>query len=558
MRKCLKYTLNLNVNENNRAIMKNNAIVLVLLLMAGFVGYGQSPRYGDTIDAENNMDLTYFSNFSFEEWFDSIDTVPRSRVICEPGDGGRPGYTDYIITHYIFDSLYFYFYTDRPIEITGIAVAVRYASFWDTDPSIANDRWSDTLGCKNAGLVLYDAMPGSFAFRAGVPMPPDLSVPHRYLRLPLNTRTTTPLPCTGRVGTVDRYVPVYEQYFSSPVVVEDSFYLGMNICSLNPDMSWFPQWAALLYQLLGNNYGSIERWDNLDSCERNLPHMQYRGVHTNENGEVQDVMYLRHIAGRYLIFPIIVPDTGCASVAGLTVAEADSGRARLTWNRRIGHTLWEVSYGPEGVSADAGTVVTCSDTTTVLERIESGMRYWAYVRAVCERRDSTYYSGWTGPVEIYIPVRHTVVAEANYAERGRVDGGGVYEEGEEAVLSARAWRPYIFLKWNDGDSTNPRRIVVTQDTSFTAVFTNLEGIVSVDSLGGDVWLLPNPAKDRVRVQSRIGLKRVEIYDTQGRSVLSQTAEGNAAELDISQWAAGSYVVLVHTERGSVSKRMMVE
>ena len=553
----MKYSLDLNVNVNNRAIMKNKAIVIVLLLMAGFVGYGQSPRYGDTIDAENNMDPTYFSNFSFEDWFDPNDTVPRSRLGYLPSDGARPGYCDYITFAYGFDSLYFYFYTDRPLEIAGIAVAVRYASYWDSLP-IIHSRWSDTLGCKNAGLVLCDAMPDSFAFRAGVPMPPDLSVPHRYLRLPLNVHNTTPVPCTGRIGTVDCYFPVYEQYFSSPVTVEDSFYLGMNICSQIPDMTWYPQWAALLYQLLGNNYGDLERWDILDTCNRNLPHMQYRGVHTNENGEVQDVMYVRDLAGRYLIFPIMVPDTGCANVAGLEVAEADSGRARLTWNRRNGHTLWEVSYGPAGVSADGGTVVTCSDTTTVLEGIVDGTRYWAYVRAVCERSDSTYYSGWTGPEEIYIPIRHTVVAEANYAERGQVDGGGVYEEGEVAVLSARAWRPYIFLQWNDGDSTNPRRIVVTQDTSFTAVFTNLEGMVPADSLDGDVWLLPNPAKERVRVQSRIGLKRVEVYDPQGRNVLSQTAEGNAAELDVSQWASGSYVVRVHTERGTVSKRVVVE
>ena len=46
VRRCLKYSLDLNVNVNNRAIMKNKAIVIVLLLMAGFVGYGQSPRYG--------------------------------------------------------------------------------------------------------------------------------------------------------------------------------------------------------------------------------------------------------------------------------------------------------------------------------------------------------------------------------------------------------------------------------------------------------------------------------------------------------------------------------
>ena len=55
-----------------------------------------------------------------------------------------------------------------------------------------------------------------------------------------------------------------------------------------------------------------------------------------------------------------------------------------------------------------------------------------------------------------------------------------------------------------------------------------------------------------------GLKGVEVLDAQGRTVMSQSVEGHAAELDISRWAAGSYVVKIYTERGIVSKRLVVE
>ena len=48
-----------------------------------------------------------------------------------------------------------------------------------------------------------------------------------------------------------------------------------------------------------------------------------------------------------------------------------------------------------------------------------------------------------------------------------------------------------------------------------------------------------------------------VYDAQGRMVLSQTAEGNETELDISQWAEGSYVVVAHTERGTAAKWLVV-
>ena len=168
------------------------------------------------------------------------------------------------------------------------------------------------------------------------------------------------------------------------------------------------------------------------------------------------------------------------------------------------------------------------------------------------------YSEWSEVVELFNPIMHTVTAVANYDHRGSVEGGGEYEEGETAVLAARAWRPYNFLRWNDGEVENPRHVVVTQDTAFTAVFVSEEGIEAADSAEGTVLLLPNPAKERLRVVSYGVLKGVEVFDAQGRSVLTQRAEGKETELDVSQWAAGSYVVKVHTERGTVSKRLVVE
>lgn len=137
-------------------------------------------------------------------------------------------------------------------------------------------------------------------------------------------------------------------------------------------------------------------------------------------------------------------------------------------------------------------------------------------------------------------------------------GGGEYEEGETAVLTARGWRAYRFQRWDDGDTTNPRRIVVAQDTAFTAMFTDPEGIEPAYGRESGVEVLPNPAKERVRVQSGCGLSGVEVYDAQGRSVPTMAVEGNAVEIDVSQWVLGSYVLLVHTERGTVSKRLIVE
>ena len=238
--------------------------------------------------------------------------------------------------------------------------------------------------------------------------------------------------------------------------------------------------------------------------------------------------------------------------------QEDEVRLIWSWGTDSLHVGWEVAWGRAGTPPDSCATVECSSPQTVLEGVDRGVRYVAYVRALCRHRGNVYYSEWSDSVAVYIPNRYTVVAEANYAERGSVEGGGEYEEGETAVLAARAWRPYNFQRWDDGDSVNPRRVVVTQDTAFTALFVNEEGIATADSLERTVTLMPNPAKERVKVLSGCGLKGVEVLDAQGRTVMSQNVEGHAAELDISQWAAGSYVVKIYTERGIVSKRLVVE
>ena len=59
---------------------------------------------------------------------------------------------------------------------------------------------------------------------------------------------------------------------------------------------------------------------------------------------------------------------------------------------------------------------------------------------------------------------------ANNAEWGVVEGGGYYDNGDEATLTATANESYRFVKWSDEVTDNPRTVIVTQDSTFTAIF----------------------------------------------------------------------------------------
>ena len=64
---------------------------------------------------------------------------------------------------------------------------------------------------------------------------------------------------------------------------------------------------------------------------------------------------------------------------------------------------------------------------------------------------------------------------------GVVLGDGIYEEGTEITLTAIANVGYGFVKWSDGNTENPRTIVVTEDLNLTAEFAINQYEVSVTS-----------------------------------------------------------------------------
>ena len=64
---------------------------------------------------------------------------------------------------------------------------------------------------------------------------------------------------------------------------------------------------------------------------------------------------------------------------------------------------------------------------------------------------------------------------------GNVIGGGFYNENEEAILTATPNDGYRFAQWTDGNTDNPRTIIVTQDSTFTAEFALEEFALYVTS-----------------------------------------------------------------------------
>ena len=80
--------------------------------------------------------------------------------------------------------------------------------------------------------------------------------------------------------------------------------------------------------------------------------------------------------------------------------------------------------------------------------------------------DLSYKAYFEAAIPIYT---YNITASANAVE-GITVGSGVYEAGTQATLAAIGNTGYHFVKWADGNTTNPRRVTVTADASYTAQF----------------------------------------------------------------------------------------
>ena len=81
---------------------------------------------------------------------------------------------------------------------------------------------------------------------------------------------------------------------------------------------------------------------------------------------------------------------------------------------------------------------------------------------------------------------YIVSALPNIAEYGNVSGSGTYKYQSEVLLIAKPNTYYRFTKWSDGKTTNQRKIVVTQDTTFTAEFAPKQYSITASGEHGTV------------------------------------------------------------------------
>lgn len=87
----------------------------------------------------------------------------------------------------------------------------------------------------------------------------------------------------------------------------------------------------------------------------------------------------------------------------------------------------------------------------------------------------------------------------NAGTGGTATGGGTFTEGTSRSISASANTGYHFTSWNDGNTSNPRTIIVNGNATYTANFSINQYTVTYNGNGGT----PGKASDTVNHGSSV-------------------------------------------------------
>ena len=143
------------------------------------------------------------------------------------------------------------------------------------------------------------------------------------------------------------------------------------------------------------------------------------------------------------------------------------------------------------------------------------------------------------------------------ADAGEVTGEGAYSYGDEVTLTVIPYEEYDYLIWTDENGE-----ILCGDLTY--VFTATEsliltvhiGTVGVGEQSNTLLVYPNPASDKLTVESTETLDMIEIFNVMGAKVYSQTNCGNQVEIQTDKLPIGTYLIRLTSDKTTVMKRFV--
>ena len=149
---------------------------------------------------------------------------------------------------------------------------------------------------------------------------------------------------------------------------------------------------------------------------------------------------------------------------------------------------------------------------------------------------------------LFAPAVCQVNLNTNDPFMGNVTGGGEYAYGTSATIEAVPAEGYRFVQWSDGNTDNPRTVVVTDNLTLTAEFEPKE-VTGLDDVTRQLTVTTEQHNILIYGASDSVLS---VYTVQGTCLYRGTAEAEPTVIPVP--SAGMYVVMIGEEMVKVVVR----
>lgn len=165
----------------------------------------------------------------------------------------------------------------------------------------------------------------------------------------------------------------------------------------------------------------------------------------------------------------------CDPVSMVTVSNITSSTATISWENGSNSNNWEMQFGHLNLGQGEGTSISTTSNPYTLTGLTPATSYDIYVRSNCSNDNYILKSSWSNRVSFTTTgaqgTRYSITTNVNDANMGSVQGGGNFLRGAATTLTAIPNNGYKLGHWQDGNTDNPRVIIVDHDATYTATFT---------------------------------------------------------------------------------------
>lgn len=114
--------------------------------------------------------------------------------------------------------------------------------------------------------------------------------------------------------------------------------------------------------------------------------------------------------------------------------------------------------------------VRCDSSAVVQATPNYGYHFMNWSNGCTTNPDTLFLDRDSSITASFAKNQYTVTVLSSNNDIGTVSGGGTFDYLDTTIFTATAMEPYHFVRWSDGNTHNPRTVVVTGDMIRTAIF----------------------------------------------------------------------------------------